>query len=61
MNQYLTVKEAAEQMRCSVWTVYGLVEKGALDAAKINAGRNPRILIAPDSIERWLWRKNVNV
>ena len=49
-DEYLTVKETAERMKCSERTVYELVRSGRLHAQRLGKGRGA-IRIAPADLQ----------
>ena len=53
-NTWLTPKEAAQQARCGVKTIYREVKAGRLRAARVGGRRELRI--KPEWVDAWLER-----
>lgn len=54
----LTKREAAARLRCHPDTVGRLIKSGRLEASK-NDGRNGRVLIPEESVEKYLMSRRV--
>ena len=54
MNEYFTVNQAASLLHVSPTTVRRWIYDGNLKARKINTGRNARVLIQKDDLNKLL-------
>jgi excisionase family DNA binding protein len=54
MIEYLTVDQAAKLLHVSATTVRRWIYQGNLKAKKVNTGRNARVLIDKEDVERLL-------
>jgi excisionase family DNA binding protein len=54
-EKFLTVKEAAYQLRRSKWAVYRGVSKGEIPAVRVSASPRGGILIPEDELRDWIY------
>jgi excisionase family DNA binding protein len=52
---YLTVHEAAEQLRCSELTIRRRIAEGQIPAVKLGFAPNSGLRIPSAGLEAWLW------
>lgn len=50
----LTVREVAERLRVSRWTVYRKVESGEIPAVRLGEGKQSPVRIDPAELDEWL-------
>jgi len=54
-TEWLTAKEAAQHAKCSTWSIYAAVERGALKATRLGGiGRRRKLMFLASWIDAWL-------